>query len=565
MEPRGGACPQRWREAALVALLALTLNLNGNGRTSLWDRDEPRYAGCTREMRARGDWVYPTFNAEPRFHKPIFIYWVMRVGFAVAGDNPFGARLGSALAGTCTSLLVLSLGRRMFGPRAGLLAALMLTTAPIMVIESKLATTDATLALFLVGSQFCLWELSRHDSRRLAAAFWVLLALATLTKGPVGMALVACSGLVSWWTGGPTAAWGRLHARWGVPLFAAVTAPWFVAVGVLSRGEFFRYALGKQVAERVVSGVEQHGGFPGYYVVTTLLTFHPWSALLPAALFAAWSRRRLDPRFGFLLGWVVGPLLLLECVRTKLVHYYLPAYPACALLAAWLIDAAVREGGDLRNWPLGRAGLRLLGGVGFGTSVALASGAFVAPPPLRAPCLTVALVISAGTLWGVVRLRRAETGRAVAGLGVSWAATMLLISGWLLPAAEPYRTSRIVGERLAGLARERSAAPLLLSFQEPSVVYAMGRSAPMVRKWPRFYELLDTHGAVVTALIPREIVEFERRSDHLEIDYRDRIEGFNPTKGESQTLRLAVIRRKPSAAVERPAPVISAATQRLVR
>src|SRR5690606_7135 len=35
---------RRIREAVLIGLLALTLNLAGNARISLWDRDEPRYA-----------------------------------------------------------------------------------------------------------------------------------------------------------------------------------------------------------------------------------------------------------------------------------------------------------------------------------------------------------------------------------------------------------------------------------------------------------------------------------------------------------------------------------------
>ena len=90
----------------------------------------------------------------------------MRAGFALGGDNPFGARLVSALAGAATCLVVWELGRRMLGPRAGRLGALMLATAPIMVVESKLATTDATLTLWLVGCQFCLWELARRPSRR---------------------------------------------------------------------------------------------------------------------------------------------------------------------------------------------------------------------------------------------------------------------------------------------------------------------------------------------------------------------------------------------------------------
>lgn len=533
---------RRLREAALIAALALTLNLAGNGRISLFDRDEPRYAGCTREMRARGDWVYPTFNGEPRFHKPILIYWLMRGGFAVGGDNPFGARLASALAGTATTLVVLAMGRRMLGPRAGFLGALMLASSPIMVVESKLATTDATLALWLVGSQFCLWELSQRPSKRLAAGFWALLALATLTKGPVGLALIASAGVVSWWWGGPTAAWSRLHWRWGLPLFGALTAPWLVAVGVLSHGDFFRVALGKQVGDRLVSGVDEHGGFPGYYVLTSLLTFHPWSALLPPALYGAWSRRRSDPAFGFLLGWAAGPWVVLECVPTKLVHYYLPAYPACALLAAWLVVAVARDGMSLTRWPLGRLGLNLLGGVGIGVSVVCVAGSVILPPALRWPCLAAAPVVGAGTLWGMVRLRRAETGRAVLGLAAAWSLVLLIISAWFLPAAEPYRLSRVVGERLARLSDATRLPPILLSFQEPTLVYTMRRSAPMIRTWDRVYGELDRHGAVVTAMVPKEVREFERRG--MQVEIRETVRGFNLNKGQVQTLHLALIRRK---------------------
>ena len=99
-----------WLEPVLYALLALALNLAGNERTGLWDRDEPRYAVCVREMRARGDWIFPTFNGEPRYHKPILIYWLMGLGTALGGDNPFGARLVSAVAGAATVLGVTRAG-----------------------------------------------------------------------------------------------------------------------------------------------------------------------------------------------------------------------------------------------------------------------------------------------------------------------------------------------------------------------------------------------------------------------------------------------------------------------
>src|SRR5262249_49149604 len=170
VEPEPPALPYwrgrwRWIEPLALALLALAINLAGNSRTGLWDRDEPRYAVAVREMRERGDWIFPTFNGEPRYHKPILIYWLMGLTTALGGDNPFGVRLVSAVAGAAAVLGVWWLGRRLFGARGGTLAALIYATAPIVVAESKLATTDATLALWLLGCQACLWTLSRRVSR----------------------------------------------------------------------------------------------------------------------------------------------------------------------------------------------------------------------------------------------------------------------------------------------------------------------------------------------------------------------------------------------------------------
>ena len=155
-----------WSAPVLVGMLALLLNLAGNARTGLWDRDEPRYVVAVREMRARGDWIVPTFNGEPRYHKPILIYWLMGLSTAIGGDSPFAARLVSAAAGSLSCVLVFALGKRMLGWHAGLLAALMLAASPIMVAESKLATTDATLTLWLVGCQYCLRELAVRPLRR---------------------------------------------------------------------------------------------------------------------------------------------------------------------------------------------------------------------------------------------------------------------------------------------------------------------------------------------------------------------------------------------------------------
>ena len=377
----------------------------------------------------------------------------------------------------------------------------MLAVSPIMVAESRLATTDATLALWLVGCQFCLWELARRPSRVIASLFWALLSLAILTKGPIGPVFLAVASALAWWWGWPAPlAWKRLHWRWGLLGLTIATAPWFIAIALISRGEFVRVALGSQIVERVTTGLEEHGFFPGYYLVFSLLVFHPWSALVPAAVLGAFRRRKTSPAFGFLLGWAVGPWILLECLPTRLIHYYFPAYPACALLVAWLVEAVADEEVALRRWPLGRLAQSLLGGIGICGTVALMAAAVTLPGPLRMPLAVLAVVIGAGTLAAMLWFQRGATRRASLALGLTWAIAMGVLGGWLIPSAEPHRMSRRVGQRLAELSASTGLEPVLLEYQEPGVIYAFGRPVDTVRDREGLLSLLDhrkvaPHGA----------------------------------------------------------------------
>lgn len=530
------------REAALIALLALTINLAGNGRIALWDRDEPRYAGCTREMRLSGDYIHPTFNAEPRYHKPILTYWLMLAGTALGGDNPFGARLVSVVMGVGTCLLVWGLGRRMFDRQTGRLAAVALATAPIFAVESKLSTTDATLTFFLTACQFALWELSRRPSRALAYLFWASLALATLTKGPVGPVLIAVAAVVSWWWGGPTADWlRRLSWRGGLALYVLITAPWYIAIGIISRGEFYRVSMGYHVIQRMTTGIETHGGWPGYYLVLSLGVFYPWVALLPAALLAAWARRRESSRFGFVLGWLVGPWIFFELVRTKIIHYFLPAYPAAALLAAWLVVVVAKSEANLRRWPLGRLSVGLLTGIGIGVTVGLLAGAMVLPVPMRWPCLAIALVLAPGTLWAMRRFQSGQAMPAAWGLVGTWSVVLLLMFAWLAPAAGPYRLSPILARHLSRHVAATRATPLLLEYKAPSVVYHYGRPIPVWEGREKTIELARREGSLVAGLTDAELSLF-RKEPRLKVEVHESIRGFDVEHARMTTLRMAVIR-----------------------
>src|SRR4051812_45993588 len=91
---------------AATVVAAAGLYLLGNGRVSLWDRDEPRYAQCARQMLygltgpgGHGpDLIVPRFLDKPRTEKPPFIYWCQAGAMKLLGDNAFAARLPSSVA-----------------------------------------------------------------------------------------------------------------------------------------------------------------------------------------------------------------------------------------------------------------------------------------------------------------------------------------------------------------------------------------------------------------------------------------------------------------------------------
>jgi 4-amino-4-deoxy-L-arabinose transferase-like glycosyltransferase len=321
-----------------------------------------------------------------------------------------------------------------------------------------------------------------------------------------------------------------------------LTAPWYVAISIASGGEFLQFAVGRQIVHRIASDMEAHGGFPGYYPLVAALAFYPWSALVPAAVVGAWLRRKSNINLSFLLGWAIGPLFLLECFRTKLIHYYLPALPACALLLAWLVLSVSAEEVNIRRWPLGRVGLALLVGIGLAITVLLVAGAMIAPWNLCLPIVVVAIAIAVGTLLGLSWLQQGATERAVYSLAVTWTLILLVLTGWLVPSAEPYRTSRVVGERLASLSSEMGLEPVLLHYKEPGVFYALGRSIATASDRDNFFTHLKGGRSVLTVALESDLDEI-RSKFGLVLTPIDQVEGFVLSKGQQQTLQVAVVRQ----------------------
>src|SRR3712207_596594 len=86
--------------AVLLLALAILPYFIGLGDSSIWDANEALYVETPREMMERGDYVFPTFNYEPRVNKPVLSYWIVAGFYKAFGISVWSERLAIALGGT---------------------------------------------------------------------------------------------------------------------------------------------------------------------------------------------------------------------------------------------------------------------------------------------------------------------------------------------------------------------------------------------------------------------------------------------------------------------------------
>jgi 4-amino-4-deoxy-L-arabinose transferase-like glycosyltransferase len=520
--PRGAARPG-WVAALALAAGIFAALLALAGRTTLWDRDEPRFAQATVEMIASGDYLVPTFNGRLRPDKPILIYWLMSLPMRWLGASEVAARFWSPVGMALAALASFAIGRRLFGARAALWAMALLAATPLAVVEGQAATTDAVLLAAIAVGMACFAAALAPGGRRWH--WWGLglaLGLAQLVKGPVGLAVPGLAIATTLWlvhrqqrrslaaaparpqdaAGDPSAnplavrrlaGLAALAALAGVAIFCA----WGVPANLATHGELASRGIGQHVIGRALGAREGHtGGGPvlgaAFYVLVVWCGFAPWVLLLPAAVSATLGGR-IGGEMGraLLVGWVVPTFVLMTLAATKLPHYVLPTWPALALAVAGTLEAerrdelAARDRAWLRRgaWLLaplvalaataavGLAVLRLDPGVTTAQSLPAESLA-----PVASSCLALAVVLTLSGGWALRDHLAGRYRRATVVLLGSAVAAALLAGLATAPAVERLKPA----PRLARVVRAATAPGVPVAtfdFAEPSFIFYL-------RRWP---------------------------------------------------------------------------------
>jgi len=386
-----------------------------------------------------GHWLLPSNPMRGLYRKPPLYLWLAAPVPKVTGlYNDFVFRLPTVVSFLAAAVMVYFMGRRWFGPNAGLLAAALWIAIVHMAKLSYLAMTDMLFAACILGSILCADRLLFHrcaaPSRwKWAVSFWATMILGALTKGwglvnpvLVGGTVALAAALGPGWR--PLRMlrgrrnrfvvalvlvlrrWKRaaraLHLGWGILALACVLVPLILAM-VIAGGEDFRYVLYKEFWQRL-TGAGAKPPRPTSVPPVLQLFYHAF----PASFFALgalvlvplrqWFSRR-GPLW-LSLCWILAMVLPFSVAHGFRPDYLLPCYAAVALMGAWAVHC-LADAENPRKFRLSM--VRHL----FAAAPVIAGALLVAlpvlyflSPYLSHPLIRVPSAVSALTRWALAAI-----------------------------------------------------------------------------------------------------------------------------------------------------------------
>ena len=532
-----------WRGPLLAALVALLAGLPALLLLPPLDRDESRYAQATSQMLETGDYVDIRFQDDPRWKKPVGIYWMQAAAVAVTSSvenrdiAPY--RIPSILGAMLAAAACAWAGAAMFGQRAGFLAGAILGASFLLSTEAGIAKTDAmlcgavTLAMAGLARIYLASRAGEVPIRPHKLMFWLGLGLSILIKGPIGL-IVVVPAMIALSVWDRDFSWlKRLGWGWGLPLVALIVGPWAIAITIATDGGFWTEAIGGDLAPKIAGGDEGHGVFPGFYLLIAPLLFFPATLLLPAALSAGWSRRA-EPAIRFLVCWLVPAWLIFELTPTKLPHYNLPTFGALALLAA----AALTR-------PVGKLSRHVGAGLTIAVGALLAVGSvwllteYGRSTAQTWATITIVFAILASLIGAFLLLHRAAITAVIASIALGVVAHGALAGTLrqLRPLSVAPQLEKVLLTANLHPRQGRAGPVAVTGFHEPSLVFLTGRDT----------ELTDAAGAARALAEGRPVIVEGRDADAFraaaaELGVTGRVvgevNGHNYSKGDDVSLTV---------------------------
>jgi 4-amino-4-deoxy-L-arabinose transferase-like glycosyltransferase len=530
----------RWLLSILwVLLLGWIAFLWNLGNTGLIDETEPLFAEAARQMAVTGDWITPYFNGETRFDKPPLVYWLMAIGYKIIGTNSLAVRLPSAISAIALvamafyTLRYFATDNSKFTTRnsnlpwiAAGIGAGIIALNPITIVWGRIGVSDMLLTGCIVSALLCFfigYAKMGHPENVLTQnskfspwylAFYLLIALAILAKGPVGIVLpglIIAAFLL--YLGNFNQVCREIRLLRGLLLVGAIAIPWYVLV-IWRNGEaYIDSFFGYHNLQRFTSVVNRHGAPWYFYFLVVLVGFAPWSSYLPNAIANTrfWQRKywQKSPRSAqlglFAFFWFAVIFIFFTIAVTKLPHYVLPAMPAAGILISLLFtDEFEREENQNQKTKLRTQNSKLFwsGLFNLVLAIILAIALFISPmfvgydpaaPNLQQLFQQSGIPIAGAIVWGLTAVGIALFLRDCQRRKWLWTINLIGFAAFIIFAITPGyflvdRTRQLPLREIAAIAVKQQRPGeefVMIGFDKPTLVFYTQRP---VTFFPNFEE-----------------------------------------------------------------------------
>ena len=500
-----------WAPLLLPAALLAAQTLPALDSRALWFSDEIRYANVFENVVHGGKWLVMYLNGVPYPDKPPVYFWFLATLLPVyKAATPALFMAGAALSALLLLTATLALSRMVAraGREASLGAGLVLVSCFYFIGLAHYSRMDLLFAALITAAHVCLFRAwSRERATGWAVAGFLLAGVATLTKGPLGLALplAASLGYLAW-----TGNLRRLLRRdvaVGLGLCLGLLGAWVLAAWLGGERELVEDIFYKQIYRRAVNASHHEQPF-WHYLATLPAAWLPWTLVLPAlplGLLARagfwrglWQGRRAEEGRGtaYLWSMALTGFVLLSALSTKIIVYLLPLFPALAVLTAKAL-AGLDQRRTRRLWLL-------LCGLFAVLAVALPLGNMLHPwPDFEVAGLwwmALASALAAALMWWAARGLGPASGLLVAALAVTaWVQPLVLVT---LPSLDAVMSPRAQAG-LMGEYADEGYIPVAYKIYSGVYTYYSGHDVEETQD-------LERIGAVLAAE-PRVVVGMQRR------------------------------------------------------
>ncbi|WP_421978275.1 ArnT family glycosyltransferase [Roseivirga seohaensis] len=335
--------PHKTQVRYLMLLIAVLYLFNFHVN-DIWTPNESFYAESVREMFESGNFIDIQYNYRPRYNKPPLTYWAIALSSAIFGLNEFGIRLPMILMALGSIWLTYLLGKKLYGPKAGLYAMCIMAVSVQLIAVKQYASPEVPLTFFFTLTMYWFIRAYTENKNKYYYLAYVALGLTVLTKGyPY---IIVIGGIIGFYllldSQFNLKVWFKkllqIKLHIGIPIVLVIGLSWVIYM-YFTYGQDFWRIFQHETFERAFTRDEKSMR-PFFYVEVISWTILPYSLAFFVALgYYLFSYKNIRKEIGFAFSWFIVMFIIFTAAKGKIPTYFIQAHPPMALiLTAFLIN-----------------------------------------------------------------------------------------------------------------------------------------------------------------------------------------------------------------------------------